>query len=168
MKDAYSFDRDEAGLDESFRKHAEAYGRIFERCELEFYEVEAESGEMGGKDSNDFLAPGAGQNFLVRCENGDYAADIEAARGIPSAPDFPPALDAPDEVETPEMRTIDEVSQFLDVDPRATAKAMPVVTDGQVVLVLIRGDDRLDEAKLAAALGQFVRPAHPEEVSETF
>ena len=168
MKDAYSFDRDEAGLDESFRKHAKAYGRIFERCQLEFYEVEAESGEMGGKDSNDFLAPGAGQNFLVRCENGDYAADIEAARGVPSVADFPAALDAPDEVETLEMRTIDEVSQFLDVDPRATAKAMPVVADGQVVLVLIRGDDRLDEAKLAAVLGQFVRPAYPEEVTETF
>src|SRR5438046_4366303 len=168
MKDAYSFDRDEAGLDESFRKHAEAYGRIFERCQLEFYEVEAESGEMGGKDSNDFLAPGAGQNFLVRCENGDYAADIEAARGVPSAADFPAALDAPDEVETPEMGTIDEVSQFLDVDPRATAKAMPVVADGQVELVLIRGDDRLDEEKLAAVLGQFVRPAYPEEVTETF
>src|SRR6266436_2061495 len=78
MKDSYSFDRDDAGLEESFRKHAEAYGRIFERCELEFYEVEAESGEMGGSDSNDFLAPGAGENYLVRCENGDYAADIEA------------------------------------------------------------------------------------------
>ena len=168
MKDAYSFDRDEAGLDETFRKQAEAYGRIFERCELEFYEVEAESGEMGGKDSNDFLAPGAGQNFLVRCENGDYAADIEAAHGIPSTADFPAALAAPEEVETPGMRTIEEVSGFLDVDPRATAKAMPVVAEGKVVLALIRGDDRLDEAKLAAVLGQFVRPAHPEEITETF
>jgi prolyl-tRNA synthetase len=168
MKDSYSFDRDEAGLDESFRKHAEAYGRIFERCELEFYEVEAESGEMGGKDSNDFLAPGAGQNYLVRCENGDYAADIEAAQGIPTPADFPPALEAPEEVETPGMRTIEDVSTLLDVDPRATAKAMPVVVEDKVVLALIRGDDRLDEAKLAAALGLLVRPAHPEEIIETF
>jgi len=168
MKDSYSFDRDEAGLDESFRKHAEAYGRIFERCQLEFYEVEAESGEMGGKDSNDFLAPGAGENFLVRCENGDYAADIEAAHGVPSTADFPAVLAAPEEVETPGMRTIDEVSKLLDVDPRATAKAMPVVAEGKVVLALIRGDDRLDEAKIAAVLGQFVRPAHPEEITETF
>jgi prolyl-tRNA synthetase len=168
MKDSYSFDRDEAGLDESFRKHAEAYGRIFERCELEYYEVEAESGEMGGRDSNDFLAPGAGQNYLVRCENGDYAADIEAAQGIPSAPDFPAALDAPEEVETPGMRTIEDVSSFLELDPRATAKAMPVVVDGKVVLALIRGDDRLDEAKLAAALGVLVRPAQAEEIEETF
>jgi prolyl-tRNA synthetase len=168
MKDSYSFDRDEAGLDESFRKHAEAYGRIFERCELEFYEVEAESGEMGGSDSNDFLAPGDGENYLVRCENSDYAADIEAARGIPARPDFPPALEAPQEVETPGLRTIEEVSTFLGVDPRATAKAMPVVVDGKVLLALIRGDDRLDEAKLAAVLGQFVRPAGPEEITETF
>jgi prolyl-tRNA synthetase len=168
MKDSYSFDRDEAGLDESFRKHAEAYGRIFERCELEYYEVEAESGEMGGSDSNDFLAPGAGQNYLVRCENGDYAADIEAAHGIPAPADFPPALEVPEGVETPGMRTIEDVSTFLDVDPRATAKAMPVVVEGKVVLALIRGDDRLDEAKLAAALGLLVRPAHPEEITETF
>src|SRR6478609_9495085 len=113
MKDAYSFDRDEAGLDESFRKQREAYHRIFERCQLEFYEVEAESGEMGGKDSNDFLAPGAGENYLVRCENGDYAADIEAALGVPSPSVFPEALDPPEEVETPGMRTIEDVSGFL-------------------------------------------------------
>src|SRR3954462_2366791 len=168
MKDAYSFDRDEAGLEESFRKHAEAYGRIFERCELENYEVEAESGEMGGKDNNDFLAPGAGENFLVRCGNGDYAADIEAAHGVPSQPDFPASLDSPEEVETPGMRTIEEVSTLLGGDPRATAKAMPVVVDDKVVLALIRGDDRLDEAKLASALGVMVRPAQAEEITETF
>src|SRR4051794_390141 len=168
MKDAYSFDRDEAGLDESFRKHAEAYGRVFERCGLEFYEVEAESGDMGGSDSNDFLAPGGGENYLVRCENGDYAADIEGARGVPAPADFPAVLEAPEEVETPGMRTIEDVSSFLEVDPRATAKAMPVVVEEKVVLALIRGDDRLDEAKLAAALGVLVRPAHPEEITETF
>ncbi|HEX6491413.1 MAG TPA: proline--tRNA ligase [Gaiellaceae bacterium] len=169
MKDAYSFDRDEAGLDASFRKHAVAYARIFERCELEFYEVEAESGEMGGSGSNDFLAPSeSGENYLVRCENGDYAADIEAARGIPPAPEFPEHLPVPAEVETPGLRTIAEVSAFLGLDARATAKAMPVVIDGRVVLALIRGDDRLEEAKLAAALGQGVRPAQAEEVKEAF
>src|SRR5438128_1494726 len=102
MKDAYSFDRDEAGLDESFKRHAEAYHKIFERMGLEFYEVEAESGIMGGKESSDYLAPaGSGENVLVRCENGDYAADIEAARGVPRAPDFPAPLAAPEEVATP-------------------------------------------------------------------
>jgi prolyl-tRNA synthetase len=104
----------------------------------------------------------------VRCENGDYAADIEAAQGVPPPPDFPPALDSPEEVDTPGSRTIEEVSTLLGVDPRATAKAMPVVVEGKVVLALIRGDDRLDEAKLVSALGVMVRPAQPEEITETF
>jgi prolyl-tRNA synthetase len=169
MKDSYSFDRDDAGLDESFRRHSEVYHRIFERCGLKFYEVEAESGEMGGSGSRDFLAPtGSGENYLVRCENGDYAADVDVATGRPDPADFPVELAAPEEVDTPGMKTIEDVSRFLEIDPRATAKAMPVVANGDIVLALIRGDDRLNEAKLAAALGQEVRPAHPEEIEETF
>ena len=169
MKDAYSFDRDQAGLDESFRKHSEAYHRIFERCGLEFYEVQAESGEMGGNESDDFLAPaGSGENTLVRCVNGDYAADLEIAGGIPPAPDFPEALPEPQEIETPGQRTIEDLARFLSIDERATAKAMPVVADGKVVLALVRGDDRLNEMKLLAALGQGFRPADPDEVRETF
>jgi prolyl-tRNA synthetase len=169
MKDAYSFDRDEAGLDESFRKHSEAYKRIFQRCGIEAVEVAAESGIMGGSGSQDFLAPsGSGENTLVLCENGDYAADIEIASGIPSAPDFPDVLPEPQEVETPGQRTIEAVSEFLGVDPRATAKAMPVVVDGGVVLALVRGDDRLNEMKLLAALGENFRTAEPDEVRATF
>jgi prolyl-tRNA synthetase len=169
MKDAYSFDRDEAGLDESFRKHSGAYKRIFERCGLEAVEVAAESGIMGGSGSQDFLAPaGAGENTLVMCENGDYAADLEIAGGVPSAPDFPEELPAPEEVETPGQRTIEAVSRFLGVDERATAKAMPVVTDEGFVLALVRGDDRLNEMKLLAALGRNFRPAQPEEIREVF
>src|SRR6266545_4843146 len=106
MKDSYSFDRDEAGLDESFDRHEKAYARIFERCGVEAYLVEAESGIMGGKESLGFLAPtGSGENELMRCENGDYFADIEAARGVPRAPEFPDALSAPEEVETPGVAT---------------------------------------------------------------
>ena len=169
MKDGYSFDRDAAGLDESFRKHSEAYKRIFERCGLETYEVAAESGIMGGSGSRDFLAPsGSGENTLVTCENGDYAADLEIADGVPPAADFPEELPAPEEVETPGWRTIEAVSEFLAVDPRATAKAMPVVTDGRVVLALVRGDDRLNEMKLLAALREDFRPAEPGEVREAF
>jgi prolyl-tRNA synthetase len=169
MKDAYSFDRDAAGLDESFRKHSGAYKRIFERCGLETHEVAAESGIMGGSGSQDFLAPaGAGENTLVICENGDYAADLEIAGGIPSAPDFPDELPAPEEVETRGQRTIEAVSKFLGVDERATAKAMPVVTDEGLVLALVRGDDRLNEMKLLAALGRTFRPAQPEEIREAF
>jgi prolyl-tRNA synthetase len=169
MKDAYSFDRDAAGLEESFRKHSGAYKRMFERCGLETFEVAAESGIMGGSGSQDFLAPsGSGENTLVICENGDYAADIEIAGGIPSAPDFPDELPAPEEVETPGQRTIEEVSEFLGVDERATAKAMPVVTDDGLLLAVVRGDDRLNEMKLLAALGKDFRPAQPEEIREAF
>ena len=169
MKDAYSFDRDEGGLDESFRKHSEAYKRIFERCGIEALEVAAESGIMGGSGSRDFLAPsGSGENTLVTCDNGDYAADLEIARGKPSAADFPEALPEPQEVETPGQRTIEAVSQFLGVDTRATAKAMPVVSDGRVVLALVRGDDRLNEMKLLEVLGEAFRPAEPQEIRTAF
>jgi prolyl-tRNA synthetase len=169
MKDAYSFDRDEAGLDESFRKHSGAYWRIFERCGLEVHEVAAESGIMGGSGSCDFLAPaGSGENTLVICENGDYAADLEIAGGIPPAAEFPEALPSPEEVETPGQRTIEAVSEFLGVDERATAKAMPVVANGRVVLALVRGDDRLNEMKLLSVLGQDFRPAEPAEIREAF
>jgi prolyl-tRNA synthetase len=169
MKDGYSFDRDEAGLDVSFRKHAVAYERIFERCGLETYEVAAESGIMGGSGSRDFLAPsGSGENTLVTCENGDYAADLEIAEGRPSQPDFPEELPEPQEVETPGQRTIEDVSEFLGVDARATAKAMPVVADGRVVLALVRGDDRLNEMKLLEALGEDFRPAEQEEIRQAF
>src|SRR5881392_1488896 len=101
MKDSYSFDRDEAGLETSFRAHEAAYHRIFQRCGLEYYEVEAESGMMGGSESMDFLAPsGSGENTLVTCENGDFAADLEVARSLPRAPTFPARLETPDEIET--------------------------------------------------------------------
>jgi prolyl-tRNA synthetase len=170
MKDAYSFDRDEAGLDESFRKNEAAYHRIFERVGLETYYVDAESGMMGGKESKDFLAPaGSGENTLVTCENGDYAADLEIARGIPRAPDFPEALATPEEVETPEVATIEALAEYLGVDEAATSKAMPVVKqDGTVVLGLVRGDDRLEEAKMAAALGADFRPATDDEIRAAF
>jgi len=169
MKDGYSFDRDEAGLDESFRKHSEAYAKIFARCGLEAYEVAAESGIMGGSGSQDFLAPaGSGENTLVTCENGDYAADLEIAGGVPPAAAYPEELPVPEEVETPGQRTIEDVSEFLGVDPRATAKAMPVVTDGRVVLALVRGDDRLNEMKLLGVLGEDFRPAEDTEIREAF
>ena len=169
MKDGYSFDRDETGLDESFHKHSVAYKRIFERCGIEAVEVAAESGMMGGSGSQDFLAPsGSGENTLVTCENGDYAADLEIAEGRPSQADFPEELSQPEEVETPGQRTIEGVSEFLGVDPRATAKAMPVVADGRVVLALVRGDDRLNEMKLLQALGEDFRPAVQEEIRQAF
>ncbi len=170
MKDAYSFDRDEAGLAQNFELQRGAYKRIFERCGLKVYDVEAESGMMGGSESVDFLAPaGAGENTLVTCENGDFAADIEVARGVPRAPTFPDAMPAPAEVETPGVKTCEALADFLAIDVAATSKAMPVTVDGgTVVLALIRGDDRIEPAKLDAALGRQSRPATEEEIRAAF
>jgi prolyl-tRNA synthetase len=170
MKDSYSFDRDAAGLDVSFQAHKGAYERIWERCGLETYGVQAESGMMGGSESLDYLAPsGSGENTLVTCENGDYAADLEIARGVPRAPEFPTALDAPEEVETPDTRTCEALAELLSIDLAATSKAMPVTRDdGTLVLALLRGDDRLEEAKLLSVLGTDFRPATDDEIRAGF
>jgi prolyl-tRNA synthetase len=170
MKDAYSFDRNEDGLDESFRKQRAAYVRIFDRLGLVTYDVPAEPGMMGGSESRDFLAPaGSGENTLVTCEHGDLAADIEVATTTPRPAVLPERLGAPEEVETPGVTTIDGLAELLGIDPSATSKAMPHVTqDGTVVLALVRGDDRLEEAKLAAALGGPVWPADDEQIRAAF
>jgi prolyl-tRNA synthetase len=170
MKDSYSFDRDAEGLERSFRLHEAAYHRIFERCGIDATIVQAESGIMGGSGSMDFLAPAeSGENTLVTCENGDFAADLEVARTIPRPPRFPERLDAPQEVETPGAATIEDLARFLDLDPAATSKAMPVVKpDGTLVLGLVRGDDRLDEMKMLTALGSDYRPATEDEIRATF
>jgi prolyl-tRNA synthetase len=170
MKDAYSFDRDEESAFAVFEKNREAYRRIFERCGVEAHEVRAESGIMGGELTFDFLAPsGSGENTLVRCERGDYAADAEIAHGIPRAPEFPPPLAAPEEVETPGVTTCEGLADFLGIDLAATSKAMPVTTDdGRVVLALIRGDDRLSESKLLSALKAGSRPSTDEEIRAAF
>jgi len=170
MKDAYSFDRDEESAYASFEKNRVAYHRIFERCGVVAHEVKAESGIMGGELTYDFLSPsGSGENTLVRCENGDYAADAEAAHGIPSPADLPAPLDAPDEIETPGVTTIEALAELLSIDPTATSKAMPVTTeDGRVVLALIRGDHRLSESKLLSALKAGSRPSTGEEIRSAF
>jgi prolyl-tRNA synthetase len=170
MKDAYSFDADEAGLDVQFRRNHEAYTTIFARCGITAYDVDAEPGMMGGTESVDFLAPSsAGENTLVTCENGDFAADIEVAQGVPRAVTFPETMQAAGEVETPGVTTCEALAEFLSIDVAATSKAMPVMTlDGTVVLALVRGDDRLEAAKLAAALGTDTRPATDEEIRAAF
>ena len=170
MKDAYSFDRDQESSEASFWKNHEAYQRIFERCGLEAHAVRAESGVMGGELSIDFLAPsGSGENTLVRCERGDYAADAEIARGVPRAPEFPAPLGGPEEIETPGVTTCDALATFLAIDLAATSKAMPVTTDdGRVVLALVRGDDRLSESKLLSVLKQGSRPSTDDEIRTAF
>jgi prolyl-tRNA synthetase len=170
MKDAYSFDRDDQGLATSFELQRGAYDRIFERLGLKVFGVDAEPGMMGGKESFDFLAPtGAGENTLVTCENGDFAADLEVARGVARAPVFPETRVSTEEVETPGVKTCEALADFLSIDVAATSKAMPVTTDdGTVVLALVRGDDRIEPAKLDAAIGGPSRPATDEEIRAAF
>jgi prolyl-tRNA synthetase len=169
MKDAYTFDVDEDGLDAAFQRHQDAYARIFERCGLEAYLTEAESGVMGGKSSLGFLAPtGSGENELMRCENGDYFADAEAARGKPRPPELPAALDAPERIETPGVGTIEDLAEFIGIAESATSKALPVVTGDRLVLALVRGDDRLSPEKLETLFEAAFRPATDEEIRDAF
>src|SRR5213076_187453 len=108
MKDSYSFDRDEEGLDASYRGHVDVYRRIYDRCGLRYWVVESDTGMMGGTEAHEFMAPSpSGEDRLVRCSNCNYAANLEVARTLPRPPEFPPPLEAPEEVETPGVTTIE-------------------------------------------------------------
>jgi prolyl-tRNA synthetase len=166
MKDSYSFDRDLEGLERSYDRHIQAYERIFERCGLRTYRVEADVGMMGGSGAHEYLAPcAAGENEVALASG--YAANVEIASAEPQPVDLPPALDEPREVPTPGLTTVEEVSGALGVAPGALLKALPVmVGEDRMVIVLVRGDHRLNEIKLRNALGAGFRPAHPEEIAE--
>ena len=176
MKDSYSFDMDAAGLDAAYRKHYDAYCRIFERCGLEYLIVEAHSGAMGGSQSHEFMVESeAGEDFIVRCRQCGYAANREKAAAHPSAPLAPdPEGDlAPEEFHTPGRKTIAEVSAFTGLPESSQMKSLVMVTnlvaDGKPVLVLLRGDHQLSETKFGAAVGDpAFRTAHPEEIREVF
>lgn len=169
MKDSYSFDLDEAGLDLSYEKHIGAYDRIFERCGLDFYRVESDSGFMGGAQAHEYISPSsAGEDRIALCTACGYAANVELARSVARWPEGVTAAawgyESPQEVSTPEKRTIDEVSTFLGVDPASIIKALVYVAGDKPVMALVRGDHSLHESKLARYLRMEVRPAHPEEV----
>src|SRR5436190_1991694 len=164
MKDSYSFDRDEEGLERSYELHIQAYDRIFDRCGLRWYRVEADVGMMGGSGAHEYLAPcEAGENEVALAPG--YAANVEVASAEPQPVELPPSLDAPREVPTPGLTTVEEVSGALGVPAGAALKAIPVVVEGRgLVMTLIRGDHRLNEIKLRNALGLDFRPARAEEI----
>jgi prolyl-tRNA synthetase len=166
MKDAYSFDRDADGLAASYELQAAAYERIFERCGLRFYRVEADVGMMGGHGADEYMAPcPAGENDVALAPG--YAANVEVARAEAKAVSLPDPLDAPQEVHTPGLTTVDEVAGALALAPGAVLKAYPVVVENRgLVLTLVRGDHRVNEIKLTNALGAAWRPAHEQEVAE--
>jgi prolyl-tRNA synthetase len=164
MKDSYSFDRDEEGLAASYELHRRAYARILDRCELRWYEVESDVGMMGGSGAHEYMAPcAAGENEVALAPG--YAANLEVASAEPQPIELPPALDEPREAPTPGLTTVDEVAAALGVPPGAALKAIPVIVEGRgMVLALVRGDHRLNEIKLANALGAGFRQATTEEI----
>jgi prolyl-tRNA synthetase len=170
MKDSYTFDRDEAGLDHAYGLHVQAYDRIFERAGLEWYRVESDVGMMGGLGAHEYMAPcAAGENEVALSDDG-YAANVEVASGRPPPVDGLPApLGAPEPVETPGATTIEQVSGMLGVPAGALIKAMPVFLEGRgPALVVLRGDHHLNEIKLQNAVTAPARGAHGEEVREAF
>ena len=166
MKDSYTLDPDVAALDRSYAAHEGAYRRIFDRCGLRYRVVQSDTGMMGGLGAHEFMAPSpAGEDEIAICEDCGYAANVELARGVPTVPEFPSG--AREEVATPNVRTIADVAAFLKIDPRLTIKSLLFVAPkAGPVLVLLRGDHTLHERKLARALGEEARPAHPDEVRQ--
>ena len=170
MKDSYTFDRDAEGLQHGYDLHIKAYDRIFDRCGLEWYRVESDVGMMGGLGAHEYMAPcPAGENDVALSASG-YAANVEVASATPRAVDgLPPALDAPERVDTPGAATIEQVAGQLGVPAGALVKAFPVISEERgPVLVLTRGDHRLNEIKLQNALGGPARPAAEDEVGRAF
>ncbi len=168
MKDSYSFDADEAGLDASFDRHRAAYERIFARLGIPAIPVEASSGNMGGTDSIEFMCPSsAGEDLVAICPGCGYAANLEkATSALPPIED--PAADpasAPARLDTPAVRTIEDLATGYGLAADRQIKTLVQVLDGQLTLVLLRGDHPLSEQKLVDATGAVtVRPAQPEEI----
>ena len=167
MKDAYSFDADDEGLDRSYQAMVRAYKRIYERCGLDTIMVEADSGAIGGKDSHEFIALAeVGEDTVVLCGSCGYAANVERAafKKTPNPPEDPLPLE---EVATPGIKTIEDLARYLDTPAWRTLKAVIYMADGEMVFVAIRGDLEVNEVKLKNALGGAeLRFATPQEVEE--
>jgi len=182
MKDSYSFDIDAAGLDVSYLKHYDAYCRIFDRCGLKYVIVEAHSGAMGGSQSHEFMVrTNAGEDLVVSCEKCGYAANLEKATSrLRPVEDLPAEGNGkPLEVHTPGQKTIEDVARYLGVSPQNKMKTLALMmeeTDTKTgkpkprpVVIFLRGDHQLNEAKLSSALGgKNSRPMEEEEIQQVF
>jgi prolyl-tRNA synthetase len=166
MKDSYSFDRDAEGLAASYEKHRGAYARIYDRCGLEWFECQSDVGMMGGTVAHEYMAPcPAGEDDVAIAEG--YSANLEVASADPQPVELPAPLDAPELVQTPGMKTVAQVAEHFGVPAGALLKAYPVVAaDGSMLMVVVRGDHRVNETKLRNHLGQTFRPAGEDEIRE--
>ena len=186
MKDSYSFDIDAAGLDVSYKKHYDTYRRIFDRCGLKYMVVEADSGAMGGKESHEFMVrTPAGEDRIVSCDGCDYAANMEKATSkLQAVADLAAEGDGkPLEVHTPGQKTIEDVARFLGVSAKNKIKTLAYMaeepgsdkknektgkTKPRAVVVLMRGDHQLNEAKFNATVGVATRPMEEGEIKALF
>ena len=182
MKDAYSFDIDAAGLDVSYKKHYDVYCRIFDRCGLKYMVVEAHSGAMGGSQSHEFMVrTPAGEDLIVSCEKCNYAANLEkAASKLDPVEDLRPEGDGkPLLVHTPGQKTIEDVARFLGVSPKNKMKTLALMATEteaktgkkrqRAVILMLRGDHQMNEAKLSIAVaGRETRPMTEEEIQNLF
>ncbi len=182
MKDSYSFDIDPAGLDVSYKKHYDAYCRIFDGCGLKYVVVEAHSGAMGGSQSHEFMVrTNAGEDLIVSCEKCGYAANLEKATSrLSPVEELTPEGDGnPVPVHTPGQKTIEDVARYLGVSPKNKMKTLAYMVDEKdaktgkttstAVVAFLRGDHQLNETKLVSALGgKEFRPMQPEEIEQVF
>lgn len=167
MKDAYSFDATWEDLDKSYAKHDQAYRNIFDRCGIKYFVVGASSGAMGGSKSEEFMVKSdAGEDTVAYCEGCGYAANVEVAESIISTVKRDKESKEIFDISTPNIRSIDELCEFLNINERETAKSRVYIFNEEAILVLISGNEEVNETKLEAVLGGEVRPASPEELVE--
>jgi len=167
MKDSYSLDTSWEGLDKSYELHAEAYRSIFKRCGLKFFVVGASSGTMGGSASQEFMVESdVGEDMVAVSKDGRYAANIEVATSsVPRAPRYPDNKPV-EEIHTPGVKTIDELAKFLKVDHAQLAKSIVYWVDQQPTLILMMGNDELNESKLMSHFGSNVRPIESDRLMQ--
>jgi prolyl-tRNA synthetase len=165
MKDAYSFDRDAEGMQRSYELQTAAYDRIFDRTGLRWYRVESDVGMMGGSGAHEYMAPcAAGENEVALAPG--YAANVEVATADAQSVELPPSLAEPQRVPTPGLTTVADVAAHVGLPEGALLKAFPVVTEQRgLILVLVRGDHRVNEIKLTNALRETWRPAGEDEIA---
>ncbi len=164
LKDSYTLDYTEQGLDAAYDKHAGAYRKIFKRCGLKFFEVSASSGLMGGSASTEFMIESEkGEDTVALCNDCGYAANVEIANFKVKIPEKSIYSDII-EISTPDKRTIDQVAKFLDLNPCYFMKSLLYFIDSKPVFILIRGDYELNESKMINVFGDTYRPATEEEV----
>ncbi len=167
MKDAYSFDINQDEQDKSYKLHDQAYRKIFDRCGLNYFVVGASSGAMGGSGSEEFMVKSdAGEDTVAYCSSCGYAANAEVANSKPSLITRDKESKVIYEIHTPNVKSIDELCEFLKIDESVCAKSRVYIHNEKAVLILMQGNDDVNETKLQKVLGGNVRPGHPEELQK--